>query len=93
VWVFRVDSANPYSAEDLVAWTHSDYIKAGANQTNVMGIQAIGDKLTVYANGHQIAQVTDNHYKSGRYGVFVSPDVTANYTYQIIQMSYWDLAH
>jgi len=91
VWVFRVDSANPYSAEDLVSWTHSDYIVAGANQTNVMGIQAIGDKLTVYANGHQIAQATDSHYKSGRYGVFVSPDVTANYTYQIIQMSYWDL--
>lgn len=91
VWVFRLDSASPYAAEDLVSWTHSDYIQAGSNQTNVMGIQAIGNKLTVYANGHQIAQVTDSHYTSGRYGVFVSADVTANYTYQVIQMSYWDL--
>ena len=91
VWVFRLDSASPYSAEDLVSWAHSDYIQVGSNQINMMGIQAIGDKITIYANGHQIAQVTDSHYKSGRYGIFVSPDMTANYTYQIIQMSYWDL--
>lgn len=91
VWVFRLDSASPYSAEELVSWTHSDYIQAGSNQINVMGIRASGDKLTIYANGHQIAQVTDSHYKSGRFGVFTSPDVTANYTYQITQMSYWDL--
>ncbi len=91
VWVYRLDSASPYSAEDLVSWTHSDFILAGSNQTNVMGVQAIGDKLTIYANGHQIAQVTDSHFKSGRYGLFVSPDVTANYTYRVVQMSYWDL--
>ncbi len=93
VWVFRVDSINPYTAEDLVSWTHSDFIAAGSNQTNVMGIQAIGNKLTIFANGHQIAQVNDSHYASGRYGVFVSADVTANYTYQVTQMSYWDLSH
>lgn len=90
-WVYRLDGANPFTAEDLVSWTHSDYILAGSNQKNVLGIQAIGDKLTIYANGHQIAQVTDSHYEFGRYGVFVSPDVTTNYTYRVIQMSYWDL--
>jgi hypothetical protein len=92
-WVYRLDGANPYTAEDLVSWAHSDYILAGSNKTNVLGIQAIGNKLTIFANGHQIAQVTDSHYKFGRYGVFVSPDVTTNYTYRVIQMSYWDLAH
>jgi hypothetical protein len=91
VWVFRLDGANPYTTKELVSWTKSDYILAGANKQNVMGIQAIGDKLTVYANGHQIAQVTDSKYTFGRYGVFVSPDVTANYTYRVVQMSYWDL--
>jgi hypothetical protein len=90
-WVYRLDGANPFTAKDLVSWTHSDYILAGPNQHNVLGIQAIGDKLTIFANGHQIAQVTDSKYKFGRYGVFVNPDVTANYTYRIIQMTYWDL--
>lgn len=90
-WIFRLDSANPYTAVDLVSWTHSDYILAGANKENVMGIKAIGNKLTIYANGHQIAEVTDSNYDTGRYGVFVSPDLTANYTYRVVHMSYWDL--
>ena len=90
-WVFRLDSANPFTSKDLVSWTHSDYILAGSNKTNTLGVQAIGDKLTIYANGHQIAQVTDDKYELGRYGLFVSPELTTNYTYQITQMSYWDL--
>jgi hypothetical protein len=90
-WVFRLDGANPFTEENLVNWTHSDYILSGSNQHNVMGIQAVGDTITIFANGHQIAQVIDNRYDFGRYGVFVSPDVTWNYTYRVIQMSYWDL--
>ena len=91
VWIFRLDSASPYTAVDLLSWTPSNYLLAGANKENVMGIKAIGSTLTVYANGHQIAQVTDSKYKFGRYGVFVSPGLTANYTYRVAHMSYWDL--
>ena len=91
LWVFRLDSANPFTTKDLVGWTRSEYIYPGANTQNVMGIQAIGDKLTIFANGHQIAQVTDDKYDEGRYGVFVSPERTTNYTYRVVQMSYWDL--
>jgi hypothetical protein len=91
LWVFRLDSANPFTTKDLVSWTHSDYISAGANVQNVMGIKAVGNKLTIYANGHQIAEVTDDTYKEGRYGVFVSPERTTNYAYQVVKMSYWDL--
>jgi hypothetical protein len=90
-WIYRLDGANPFTEVDLVSWTHSDYILTGPNAHNVMGIQAIGDTLTIYANGHQIAQVVDSRYDFGRYGVFVWPDVTPNYTYRVIQMSYWDL--
>ncbi len=90
-WVFRLDSADPFTTKELVSWTPSNYILAGANKTNVLGIQAIGDKLTIYANGHQVAQVTDSTYEFGRYGVFVNPELTTNYTYRIVQMSYWDL--
>lgn len=91
LWVFRVDSINPYKAVDLVSWTSSPYILTGTNKENVMGIKAVGSTLTIFANGHQIAQVTDSKYKSGRYGLFVSPELTANYTYQVVHMSYWDL--
>ena len=90
-YIFRLDGANPYTTKDLVTWSKSDYILAGANKQNVLGIKAIGNTLTIYANGHQIADVFDNKYDFGRYGVFVNPDVTANYTYQVVQMSFWDL--
>jgi hypothetical protein len=91
LWVYRLDSASPYKSVDLVSWTPSQYITAGSNKENVMGIKAIGSTLTIYANGHQIAQVTDNKYASGRYGLFVNADQTDNYTYQVVHMSYWDL--
>jgi hypothetical protein len=91
LWVFRVDSASPYTTVDLVSWTPSQYIVAGSDKQNVMGIKAIGSTITVYANGHQIAQVTDNKYASGRFGVFVNAALTANYTYQVVHLSYWDL--
>ena len=55
------------------------------------GSRRVGNTLTIYANGHQIAEMIDSKYEFGRYGVFVSPDVTANYTYRVVQMSYWDL--
>ncbi len=90
-WVFRLDSANPYTATELVSWTESNYINAGSNQKNVIGIKAVGDTLTFFANGHQIAQVSDSHYKGGRYGLFVSPELTANYTYRVVNMAYWEL--
>ncbi len=89
--VFRLDGANPYTTVELVSWTPSSYIIAGTNKQNIMGIKAIGNTLTIYANGYQIAQVFDSKYTFGRYGVFVSPETTANYTYRVVQMSYWDL--
>ncbi len=91
LWIFRIDSAKPYTTKELVSWMPSSAIVAGANKQNVMGIKALGSTLTVYANGAQIAQVTDSKYTTGRYGVFVSPDTTANYTYQVVNMAYWEL--
>ncbi len=90
-YVFRLDGANPYTIKDLVVWSKSDYILAGANKENVLGIKAIGNTLTIYANGHQIAEIFDSMYDFGRYGVFVSPELTDDYTYRVVHMSYWDL--
>ncbi len=92
VWVFRLDSASPYTAKDLLTWTPSTYITAGAGKQNTIGIKAIGNTLTIYANGHQVAEIVDNKYISGRYGLFVNTALTSNYTYQVVRMSYWDLS-
>jgi hypothetical protein len=86
--VYRLDRVDPYMAVDLVNWTKSNSILAGSNQKNKLGIKAEGDKLTIYANGYQLIQVTDSKYTTGRYGVYIRPDVTWYYTYRPIQIAW-----
>ena len=87
----RLDSADPYSALNLVAPTKSNYIQTGADQKNVIAIRADGKKLTIFANGYQLAEVNDASFSQGRYGVFVQAVETINYTYRPVQIVYWDL--
>ena len=89
--VTRLDSANPFSTTDLLAARHSDHILAGKNQENVLGVKADGKKLTIFANGFQIAEVSDSTFPKGRYGLFVQGVDTFNYAYQPTQLAYWIL--
>lgn len=88
----RLDSADPYSATDLVPATKSTYIQTGADQKNVVAIRAVAQKLTIFANGYQLAEVSDAAFSQGRYGVFVQAVETINYTYRPVQIVYWDLS-
>jgi hypothetical protein len=90
-WIFRLDGVDPWRAVDLVTWTKSDFIKAGANQSNVVGVKAVGSTLSFYANGHLLKELTDTKYSKGRFGMFVRADVTAGYTYRPVEVEYWDL--
>ena len=89
--VTRLNSVDPYSATDLVSLKKSDYVQSGADQKNVIGIRAVGKKLTIFANGYQIAEVNDASFSQGRYGVFVQAVETVNYTYRPVQIVWWDL--
>jgi len=88
----RLDSADPYSATDLVSLTKSKYIETGADQKNVVAIRVVGKTLTIFANGYQLAEVNDATFSKGRYGVFVQAVDTYNYTYHPVQIVYWDLS-
>jgi hypothetical protein len=90
-WIFRLDGVDPWRSVDFTSWVESEHINAGANQRNVVGVRAVGSKLSFYANGHLLTEVTDTRYSKGRYGVFVRPDVSPGYTYRPVQIEYWDL--
>jgi hypothetical protein len=90
-WIFRLDGIDPWRAVDVVTWTKSEYINAGANQRNVVGVNAEGSKMSFYANGHLLKEVIDTRYSKGRFGLFVRPDVSPGYTYRPIKVEYWDL--
>lgn len=87
----RVDTTNPYTFVDLVGWTQSTAIHSGSNQTNVLGIRAVGSTFTLYANGFRLTEVSDTRFAEGRYGVFVRSGETAVFTYSVDQIVHWIL--
>jgi hypothetical protein len=91
-WIYRLDGVDPWRAETLVNWKPSDLINDSSDQVNMLGVQMIGDKLTVYINGRSAAEVEDDEFSEGRYGFFVQADQTTFYTYQPLELYYWDLS-
>ncbi len=75
---------------NLIPWTAKAVIKAGSNQTNRLGLMAIGDRLIVYANGELVGEVKDNTFPKGYFGVFVGARDTANFTIKVDQVRYWE---
>ncbi len=74
----------------LVEWTASPVINAGSNQTNRLGIFAVGKRLILYVNGKLLSEVQDSTFSAGYFGVFAGYDVTENLVIQLDEMSYWE---
>lgn len=73
----------------LVDWTTSSAINAGSNQTNRLGIFAVGKRLILYVNGALLTEAQDTLFPSGYFGVFIDYDSTKDLSVQIDEMSYW----
>jgi len=87
----RLDSASPYQFVDLLIWEPSDFINAGSNQSNTLGLLVQGENILIYANGIDLTTIVDDTYSGGRFGVFVNAWSTADFTYKISQVRYWNL--
>lgn len=75
---------------NLVSWTHSPAIKAGANQTNKMGFMSTGSRLVLYANGQLLSEVNDSIFDEGFFGVFIGAKETEDFTVRVDQVRYWE---
>lgn len=89
LWVFRLDDADPWDVESLAAEDEVSAINAGPDEENVIGVQAEGDNLVIYANGVQVAEVEDDHFSKGRVGVYVRSARPGIYTYRVTDFVYW----
>ena len=69
--------------------TESSMINAGSNQTNRLGLMAVGDRLIMYINGEKMGEVSDNMYSSGFFGIFIKRDKTEDLTIAIDDVNYW----
>ncbi len=76
-------------AATLVYWKKNDAIQTGANQTNRLGVLAVGDRITLYVNGVKLEEVRDTSYSSGHFGIFVSARVTDEFTVRVDEANYW----
>ncbi len=74
----------------LVNWAKNDAILAGANQTNRLGVLAVGSHLSLYVNGTLIASTQDSSYLEGYFGIFVGGNNTTNLSVTINSIAYWE---
>ncbi|MCD6355805.1 MAG: hypothetical protein J7L66_00850 [Anaerolineaceae bacterium] len=73
----------------LQYYTASEWVNKGKNQTNRIGVMAVDDLLTLFVNGKMIAQVTDDSYGAGFFGIYINRDKTENLTVTVDKVSYW----
>lgn len=75
----------------LTDWKLSEHILKGPDQTNIIGVKALGDQLSLYANNKLLTQVNDSTYSVGSFGVFVGAFNTPSFTVEIPDIAYWIL--
>lgn len=75
---------------NLIEYTSHSAIKAGANQTNRLGLMAVGSRLLVYVNGVLLGEAKDSQFSSGNFGLFVYARETDNFTIAVDEASYWE---
>ena len=74
----------------LVSSVANAAIVKGSNQTNRMGIMAVGNRLRLYANGSFLVEYKDSTYPAGHFGVFVNPDNTEKLTIDVDEIAVWN---
>ncbi len=64
-------------------------ILTGPNQTNRLGVMALGSHLLFYINGKFVEDLQDASFAKGYVGVFINEDNTTNMVVEVDQMAYW----
>lgn len=76
-------------ASTVVAWTSSQYLLAGPNQINRMGVWAEGKVVSLVINGVVVAGLPDTEYRTGRFGFVVDSENTENFTVHFDNLTFW----
>ena len=90
LWKWDGKVAPSGHATVLLNWKQSDAIRAGADQSNRLGVMSVGNKITLYMNGEKLGEVLDNSYAAGFFGVFVLSRTSDDYTVKFDAMKFWE---
>jgi hypothetical protein len=78
------------TATTLVQSVASSAIQPGSNQVNRLGVMASGDKISLYANGILLQEITDSTFNvEGSFGALVAANETAEFTVKLTEISLW----
>jgi hypothetical protein len=75
----------------LSNYTPNTAIIPGSNQANRVGAWAEGGTLKFYVNGVEVAQVFDDTYTDGLFGVYIGSGSTPDLTVHLDEYAYWSL--
>lgn len=84
--IYKWDGENYQAIQE---WKSSPHIKAGSDQTNLLGIWMKGDTIRLYANRILLDEYTDDTYDEGRFGLFIGSSETEDFEVYIDEISYW----
>lgn len=76
----------------LQEWRTASSILTGPNQTNVMGFWLQSTTLRLYANGHKLAEFTDNTFDQGQFGLVIGSVNTDNFTVSVDKVEVWEFS-
>ena len=85
-WNGKVD---PGFWATLINWKYTDALYDGPNQTNRIGVKAVGRSLSLYINGKWVNNIYDATYGDGYIGVFVNRYKTERFTIKVDELSIW----
>jgi hypothetical protein len=77
--------------QPIQEWKNSPHIKTGVNQTNRLGVYAIGNTLKLYANGQLLSEYVDDTFSEGRFGVLVGAEQTSGFEVIFDEAAYWKI--
>lgn len=89
---YSLDVGDINKFDPVIPSKSSTLIKSGSNQENRFGIMAQGNKISFYANGKLVEEVTNDAMGSaGNFGYFIAGEKTAGFTIQSTEIAYWVL--
>ncbi|MBI3158116.1 MAG: hypothetical protein HYZ26_00770 [Chloroflexi bacterium] len=90
--MYRLATWDGKDFDILIDWTADAAILAGPNQTNRIGVRAVGNTIRLYANGVLLDEITDSEYNDEyKFGFNVGAEKTDGFTVAFDEIAYWEI--
>jgi hypothetical protein len=76
---------------DLIPWSSSSLIPTGSGKTLRLGLWAKGNRFILYVDRKKLAEIQDNTYSDGKFGLFVGSVETDDLQIKVDEIAYWIL--